>query len=365
MPEKAKRVLVTDASSYKAIAFCKALADVPFLDVFTADSRNLTRVVRTKYSGKHFVYSSCSTHPIRFINDLRSMVTHEKIDVLVPVHSSEMRLCLEHKADFGTALDCFGDYESFQQLDNKYKLARRASDLGIRFPKTFSFHGEVSDFPVIMKPSISSAAKGVRLVRNKRELDCLRSRIGEERGQHYLLQRYIRGTGVGFSVFCSHGVIRAACGHKRLAEFPVNGGSSTVRSTFFHPDMKVIAEKLIRDADWTGLAMFEFKLADNNDLWLIEVNPRVWGSINQAIQTGVNFPSLLIGSGDSSDRPRDVEVITYFSPLHFVSFALYILRQWNFSPVLDFYGSRMRKVPDVSIVHDVGGYLSMLLRSLG
>ena len=51
---------------------------------------------------------------------------------------------------------------------------------------------------------------------------------------------------------------------------------------------------LLRAVGWHGVAMVEFKV-DRRDgrPVLLEVNPRFWGSINQAVSAGIDFPYLL------------------------------------------------------------------------
>lgn len=109
-----------------------------------------------------------------------------------------------------------------------------------------------------------------------------------------LVQEYIQGPGYGVSLLMNHGDLRAIFTHKRLREYPIKGGPSTIRESVRHPEMEKIAIELMEGIEWHGIAMLEFKLNEKtNKPYLLEVNPRVWGSINQAINSGVNFPYLL------------------------------------------------------------------------
>jgi len=55
-----------------------------------------------------------------------------------------------------------------------------------------------------------------------------------------------------------------------------------------------MAKRLLDHVGWHGVAMVEFKLDErNNKPVLLEVNPRFWGSVYQAIAAGVDFPYLL------------------------------------------------------------------------
>src|SRR5690606_38721522 len=46
--------------------------------------------------------------------------------------------------------------------------------------------------------------------------------------------------------------------------------------------------------NWHGVAMVEFKGTDTATPYLMEVNARFWGSLQLAIDAGIDFPRLLI-----------------------------------------------------------------------
>ncbi|MDP9203505.1 MAG: ATP-grasp domain-containing protein, partial [Gemmatimonadota bacterium] len=54
---------------------------------------------------------------------------------------------------------------------------------------------------------------------------------------------------------------------------------------------------LLHDFSWQGVAMVEYKLnADTGVPYLMEINGRLWGSLQLAIDAGVDFPNLLVQS---------------------------------------------------------------------
>lgn len=358
------KVLVTDISSYKAIVFCRALADC--CEVWSGDWRPLTKTLRTRFAGQHFLYPSPKRDPQGFVEVLAERVKQMGIDRLIPINSSEIRLCLEHRHRFGSALDGFGECEDFLRLDDKRRLSELTRALAVRTPRTYSLAslgpGEV-EFPLVFKPTQSSSALGVIYIQNQEELNRLKSDQRGRRESDYVLQEFISGVGVGYSVLAKRGEIVASYGHKRLAEWPVSGGSSTARASFFHPGMQATAELIVKNTNWTGLAMFEFKWTEQNEVVLIEVNPRVWGSIFQAVASGVNFPRLWVcGDGDPMRATSAKEVITYLPLLHWMSCLFYLIKQNKFGPLWH----RLRHFscyrPDVSFFTDPLGFLSLFSR---
>jgi predicted ATP-grasp superfamily ATP-dependent carboligase len=53
-------------------------------------------------------------------------------------------------------------------------------------------------------------------------------------------------------------------------------------------------EELLSSLNWNGVAMFEFKYTTDSIYYLMEINPRLWGSLQLAIDSGVDFPKLLL-----------------------------------------------------------------------
>jgi predicted ATP-grasp superfamily ATP-dependent carboligase len=84
-------------------------------------------------------------------------------------------------------------------------------------------------------------------------------------------------------------------GHRRLREKPPAGGVSVLReSTVVAPSLRQHATRLFSGLRWHGVAMTEFKQdAQTGALYLMEVNGRFWGSLQLAIDAGLDFPWLV------------------------------------------------------------------------
>lgn len=123
-----------------------------------------------------------------------------------------------------------------------------------------------------------------------------------------LVQEYFRGHGVGVEVLFEQGQPRWLFAHRRIHELPVTGGASSYRRSIpVPPVLQHATLDLLGALDWHGVAMVEFKLADNGDYRLMEINPRLWGSLPLAIAAGVNFPLglLRLATGEPvGNQPR-------------------------------------------------------------
>jgi predicted ATP-grasp superfamily ATP-dependent carboligase len=98
---------------------------------------------------------------------------------------------------------------------------------------------------------------------------------------------------------------KASFAYRRLREYPIAGGPSTLRESIWNPELQARAERLLALLGWTGVAMVEFKVDPRDgDPKLLEVNPRFWGSLHHAIVCGVDFPFLVYRLAMDGDVDR-------------------------------------------------------------
>lgn len=110
-----------------------------------------------------------------------------------------------------------------------------------------------------------------------------------------LIQQRIEGPGSGLFALFADGEAKAIFAHRRLREKPPSGGVSVLRESVAADDRIIdYSQKLLQALNWTGVAMVEFKIDQAENVpKLMEVNGRFWGSLQLAIDSGVDFPYLL------------------------------------------------------------------------
>jgi len=271
-----------------------------------------------------------------------------------------MDIVLQNKDKAEKALAYWGSYESFGILSDKDRLYELAKELNINVPKRFN-DIEEAQVNCVIKPVNQSSARGVRYFFDQEKLDKAKAHLSSKKD--IIVQEYIRGEAVGYSVFARNGKIISGFGHKRLAEYPVSGGSSVYRENYENEEIQAVSEKIIDATKWSGFAMFEFKLTPDNEIYLIEVNPRIWGSINQGLQNGVNYFEAILGEASFIAHSDKRSIKTYLSPLIYLSLLKY-LQQLNFRPLFMFIGNAFRNRTDVDILSDFKGWFGTILRNL-
>jgi predicted ATP-grasp superfamily ATP-dependent carboligase len=102
-----------------------------------------------------------------------------------------------------------------------------------------------------------------------------------------------------------NGELRAAFAHRRIREKPPSGGVSVLsESIALDSDLLARSVALLRDFDWQGVAMVEYKVDHVTGVpYLMEVNGRFWGSLQLAIDAGVDFPRILVAAARGQSNP--------------------------------------------------------------
>lgn len=125
-----------------------------------------------------------------------------------------------------------------------------------------------------------------------------------------LLQEYCPGVGLGQFFFMHRGEAVRRFQHVRVAEWPPEGGFSSVcdavpLSRFSDLQDRSIA--LLKEIGWEGVAMVEYRYdSASGRAVLMEINGRYWGSFPLAMHSGVGFSLLsyaLQGQGSMPALP--------------------------------------------------------------
>ncbi len=93
--------------------------------------------------------------------------------------------------------------------------------------------------------------------------------------------------------------------HRRIREKPPSGGVSVYRESIAADAGLVARSRALLDRfSWQGVAMIEFKVDEATGTpYLMEINGRFWGSLQLAVDAGVDFPALLIALAQGENPP--------------------------------------------------------------
>jgi predicted ATP-grasp superfamily ATP-dependent carboligase len=210
----------------------------------------------------------------------------------------------------------FGSIEAFKSLSDKATLSRAARAAGIAYPAervvTWDERNDLAPdqtYPVVIKPSRSVNDGTKHTVKYAADSKELSTRIAAlpKAAFPLLLQERIVGPGTGVFLLMWDDKVVARFAHRRIREKPPSGGVSVYsESIALDPSLADASTRLLHTFGWRGVAMVEYKRdAASGTPFLMEINGRFWGSLQLAIDAGVDFPALLVDTalGRRGDRP--------------------------------------------------------------
>ena len=156
------------------------------------------------------------------------------------------------------------------QKDNFYQFCEINN---IKHPKTFFGDQKIKNqTSIILKPKVGQGSRGIKIVK-----DFSGNLIIP---QGYLAQQYLGNSNeiIGFFGFCLNGKVIDSYQHKRIITYPKRGGVTVYSEINSNTKINDISADIIQKLNFSGLLMIEFK-EFMNDFYVIEINPRLWGSI--------------------------------------------------------------------------------------
>jgi predicted ATP-grasp superfamily ATP-dependent carboligase len=312
------KVLVTDASERAALAVIRSLGEKG-IDVVAGDSSSFNAGFISKYCKRRILYPSPKKSKSRFIKAITHLVKKENFDLIIPVTDFTGIPISEYKEELETNVRVAApNYATSMKAFDKAQSIEIASKNNIPHPQTH-FIEEIChvkklaaelEYPVVIKPRTSiiwlnDQAFKIKVTKrnyafNKKEFVTKYYKIVKGLGNVGivnmlpLVQEYVDGTGYGVEALIHNSKPIAVFVHKRLREYPITGGASTLRVSIKNEKLSILGLKVLKAMKWEGVAMVEFK--GNEELTkvnFVEVNGRFWGSLPLAIAAGVDFPYLL------------------------------------------------------------------------
>lgn len=301
------KVLLLDGNQRSALASVRSLG-ARGVAVVVGESGAESLAGSSRYGVARVDLPSASEQPSVYVQAVGEIIARHNIGVVLPMTDISTATVLRHHAQFGNvALPC-PTWETYDAATNKCRLFRRAIDLGLPCPATV-FADNIADvahaaqrlgFPLVIKPAYSRylqdgrwVSTRVSILRSPAELANLSDDQPWLREQPFMVQEFVHGQGQGLFALYNRGRPVTFFCHRRIREKPPSGGVSVLsESAPVDSRMRDIAEKLLGSLDWHGVAMVEFKVAEDGTPYLMEINARFWGSLQLAVDAGVDFPFL-------------------------------------------------------------------------
>lgn len=299
------RVLVTDGDERSSLAAIRSLGRRHEVHVVGPGSTSLAG--ESRYAHAHHRVRDPVEDVDAFATAIAALTSEHAIDVVVPTTDAACRALIPARQRLEPAVLAAPRLEPYQRASHKGEVARLAPRFGLAVPEG----GEAATleealeratsigWPVVVRAveSVSREGAGLRkrgVVRVADAAALSAAWPGAVGGGAALVQQPVSGRGEGVFLLRWRGQTRAAFAHRRLREKPPSGGVSVLRESIALDAERLRGVEALLDAlGFEGVAMAEFK-SDGRTAWLIELNARLWGSLQLAVDAGLDFPRLLV-----------------------------------------------------------------------
>lgn len=309
------RILVLNCYSRNALAVINGLKGVA--TVIGADAKRSDLVINPDRWFRSGALESVHryTDPVdgktEFTNDLAEICRATKADGVVGTGTKITNFLSECKPELqklvpGTKI-LVEDFSKLKRLSDKWNTVEVCRELGVPVPKSILLEDPALvekqmagfTFPVVVKPRDSYASKGVTTLSTKEEfLDYVRNSEAEifhrwPEGK-YIVQECISGDLHDVVGCFKEGRPYCLLTQQRMLSYYDFGGGGIVNKTTREQKLLDYAETILSHFSWNGIAMFDFVKHANGDFYLLECNPKVWGTTQLAIDAGQNVVSTLV-----------------------------------------------------------------------
>lgn len=296
-------LLVTGAGGPAAVSFLRSLADEPV---------RLHAVDIDPYAaGLYLVPEDRRAIVPRgdapdFVDELVRRCLDWGISLLVPTVECELGPVTEALERFEAAgvLVLVQPAPVLDATLDKWAMAERCRDL-VPLPATWlldaGFTPDGTAFPLIVKPRCGSGSQGVRVVHDAAEL----ARV--PRDGSLIAQELLPGAEYSVDVLCRRdGTVVAAVPRERLK---VDSGVAVTARTLHHPELEALTARLARSLGFNGVANVQWRLDGAGRPRLLEVNPRLPGTMPLTVASGVHMPGWMVAEALGATVPEHLPFV--------------------------------------------------------
>ncbi len=253
-----------------------------------------------------------------FLNRLDYILSRSKIDVIIPTLDSEIIQYVRLNNELAKrGVKTFLPTEEQLNFRDKTKLFSFFSDKGISVPETDLINDEDSlnklvknkDFPLIIKGRFYEAY----MVYNKEDLISHFNKIRDKWGLPVIVQEIIKGEEFNIVLIGDgKGDMYGMIPQRKLIITDKGKGFGGV--VVKNKTLNEYAEKVVKVLNWRGPCELEIMKNNEDEFFLIEINPRFPAWVRLAEGAGQNLPAMLVQliMGESIDYVKEYKVGTMF-----------------------------------------------------
>ena len=249
-----------------------------------------------------------------YMNRILQIHAEDPIDLIIPNLDSELHTFI--KAEKLLANHNIKTYlPSLQQLEerNKGNLDVYGQKYGIKVPKsvTITSFNDIKrvekefSYPVLVKGKFYDAY----VAKNSEQVMNAFNKVSAKWGLPVIIQEFVKGTEVNV-VALGNGQGNAVAAVPMRKQYITDKGKAWSGVTLADTEMLDITRRLIHDSKWKGGMELEMIRTEDNEYYLIEINPRIPAWVYLSVGAGQNIPEalVLLAMGKEVQPMTDYEV---------------------------------------------------------
>jgi len=287
-----KKVLVFPCGSEIGLEIHNALKYSTHVELFGASSV----ANHGKFVYANYIESLPNVDDEDFIEKLNEVVAKNNIDLIIPAHDSVVLKLAQNESKIKCKI-VGSSAETCDICRSKAKTYKVLRDT-VNVPHTYNENDVEIKFPVFLKPDIGQGSRGTHIANSREEIEFYR-----EKDSSLLVLEYLPGEEYTIDCFTDKaGVLKFAAARKRCR---ISNGISVNTYPINEPIFKTIAKKINKKMVFRGAWFFQIKINKEGLHSLLEVAPRIAGSMALYRNMGINF--VLLSIFDALDVPVSIE----------------------------------------------------------
>lgn len=238
---------------------------------------------------------------------LLEIASRPEVKTAIPVRECDTYLYAKHREEFEKHVSLVAPtLDSLSRAHDRLQLADEAAKAGVPFAETRPlFEADASDRDVVVKsrynlltgdyvdscsPGEAAEVKDVHFFPSGEEPDA--EALADEMDHEPIVQEFVPEADKHLYCALWHdGEPVATYQHRQIRKMSWIGGGGVYRKSAYSEAVENAAYELLSQLDWNGYACIEYvKDARTGEWKFLELNPRAWLSLPEAVRAGVDFP---------------------------------------------------------------------------
>ena len=277
--EGLKNVLVFPCGSEIGLEINRSLANSIHFKVFGVSSVD----DHGRFVYKNYIPDFPFVDSDDFIDKLNQVIERYKIDFIFPAHDSVVLKLAQNidKIAANVITSSLGTCEICRSKTKTYKVLEGV----IKTPKVYSVNDKNIDYPIFIKPDVGQGSKGAKRINTAGELEA-----AYLENSQIVISEYLPGKEYTVDCFTNRqGELLFAQGRERAR---ISNGISVNSMPVQDSRFQEIALKINSVLKFQGVWFFQLKQRSDNELVLMEVAPRIAGTMGLYRGLGINFAQL-------------------------------------------------------------------------